>query len=40
MKEKSWDRRKNLSYPEIRVKRVWINEFQLYFDFVAAGGHP
>ena len=31
MKEKSRDRRKNSSYPEIRVKRVWVNEFQLYF---------
>ena len=33
MKEKSRDRWKNSSYPEIRVKRVWVNEFQLYIDF-------
>ena len=32
MKEKSRDRQKNSSYPEIRVKRVWVNEFQLYYD--------
>ena len=31
MNEKSRDRRKNSSYPEIRVKRVWVNEFQQYF---------
>ena len=30
MKEKSRDRQKNSSYPEIPVKRVWVNEFQLY----------
>ena len=24
------DRRKNSSYPEIQVKQVWVNEFQLY----------
>ena len=30
MKEKSRDQRKNLSYPEIGVKRVWVNKFQLY----------
>ena len=30
MKEKSRDRRKTSSYVEIRVKRVWVNEFQLY----------
>ena len=30
MKEKIRDRQKNSSYPEIRVKRVWVNEFQLY----------
>ena len=30
MKEKSRDRSKNSSYPEIRVKQVWVNEFQLY----------
>ena len=30
MKEKIRDRRKNSSYPEIRVKRVWVKEFQLY----------
>ena len=26
------DQRKNSSYPEIRVKRVWVNEIQLYLD--------
>ena len=31
MKENNWDRWKNSSYPEIRVKRVWVNEFQLYY---------
>ena len=30
MKEKCWDRQENSSYQEIRVKRVWVNEFQLY----------
>ena len=34
MKEKSRDQRKNSSYPEIRVKRVWVNEFQLYDVFL------
>ena len=29
MKEKSRDRQKISSYPEIRVKQVWVNEFQL-----------
>ena len=33
MKEKSRNRQKNSSYPEIRVKRVWVNEFQLYKGF-------
>ena len=33
MKEKIRDRRKNSSYPEIRVKRVQVNGFQLYFKF-------
>ena len=32
MKEKNRDRRINLSYPEILVKRVWVNEFQLYME--------
>ena len=31
MKEKIRDRQKNSSYPEIRVKRVRVNGFQLYF---------
>ena len=30
MKEKIRDRRNNSSYPEIRVKRVRVNGFQLY----------
>ena len=30
MKEKIRDRQKNSSYPEIRVKRVRVNGFQLY----------
>ena len=30
MKEKNRERRENSSYPEIRVKQVWVNEFQLY----------
>ena len=30
MKEKNQHQRKNSSYPEMRVKRVWVNEFQLY----------
>ena len=30
MKEKIRDRQKNSSYPEIRVKRVQVNGFQLY----------
>ena len=29
MKEKNQDRQKNSSYPELRVKWVWVNEFQL-----------
>ena len=33
MKEKNRDKQKNSSYPEIRVKRVWVNEFQLYDPF-------
>ena len=33
MMEISRDRRKNLSYPEIRIKRVWVNEFQLYVKY-------
>ena len=33
MTENSRDRRKNSSYPEIRVKRVWVNEFQLYIQY-------
>ena len=33
MKEKIRDRQKNSSYLEIRVKRVRVNGFQLYFEY-------
>ena len=32
IKEKNRDRRKNSSYPEIRVKRVWVIKIQLYMN--------
>ena len=31
MNDKNADQRKNSSYPEIRVKQVWVNEFQLCY---------